>query len=115
MTRRGQRIGIIAPRAEPLRHQGARQMRMSIALPIAAALAAAIIGSSSPAAATTLKEAFALCNKHGNCMVHATPGKGVNIAYKGSEIWCPYGGGQCVCLLCSPPAKPVDTVLSGQR
>ena len=90
-------------------------MRMSIALPIAAALAAAIIGSSSPAAATTLKEAFALCNKHGGCMVHATPGKGVNIAYKGSEIWCPYGGGQCVCLLCSPPAKPVDSVLSGQR
>ena len=91
-------------------------MRMSIALPIAAALAAAIIGSSSPAAATTLKEAFALCNKHGGCMVHATPGRGVNIAYKGSEIFCPYQGylpsmypnGQCVCLLCSPPTKPGD-------
>src|SRR5215510_1498002 len=92
--------------------KGARQMRMSIALPIAAALTAAIIGSSSPAAATTLKEALALCNKHGGCMVHGTPGKGVNIAYKGSDIYCPYGGGQCVCLLCSPQTKPVDSVLS---
>jgi len=89
-------------------------MRMSIALPIAAALTAAIIGSSSPAAATTLKEAFALCNKTGDCMVHGTPGVGVNIVYKRNEIFCPYGGGQCKCLLCIPPkpaaAGPNDDV-----
>jgi hypothetical protein len=83
-------------------------MRKFIALPIAAALIAAATGISSPAAATTLKEALQLCNKTGNCTVHGTPGKGVNILYKGSEIYCPYGGGQCVCLLCSPQAKPAD-------
>ena len=87
-------------------------MHMRIALPLAAALAAAIIGSSSPAAATTLKEAFALCNKTGNCTVHGTPGVGVNILYKRNEIFCPYGGGQCKCLLCSPNNKPIDAVLS---
>ena len=89
-------------------------MRMSIVLPIAAALTAAIIGSSSPAAATTLKEAFALCNKTGDCTVHGTPGVGVNILYKRNEIFCPYGGGQCKCLLCIAPkpaaAGPNDDV-----
>jgi hypothetical protein len=91
-------------------------MRMFIVLPIAAALIAAVIGSSSPAAATTLKEALALCNKTGNCMVHGRPGVGVNIAYKRNEIFCPYGGGQCQCLLCSAPkpaaAGPNDDVSS---
>jgi hypothetical protein len=85
-------------------------MRMSIALPIAAALAAAAIGLSIPAAATTLKEALQLCNKTGDCMVHGRPGVGVNIAYKGNEIFCPYGGGQCTCLLCGPKrTEPADT------
>jgi hypothetical protein len=83
-------------------------MRIFIILPIAAALIAAATGIPSPAAATTLKEAFALCNKTGNCTVHGTPGVGANIVYKGSEIFCPYGAGQCVCLLCSPQTKPGD-------
>jgi hypothetical protein len=110
LTRRARRIGIIAPVADPLRRQGAGQMRILIVPPIAAGLIAAATGISSPAAGTTLKEAFALCNKTGNCTVHGTPGLGANITYKGSEIFCPYGGGQCVCLLCSPQTKPADVL-----
>jgi hypothetical protein len=89
-------------------------MRMSIALPIAAALAAAAIGLSSPAAGTTLKEALQLCNKHGGCTVNAKPNVGANIVYNRNEIYCPFGGGQCVCLLCGPLAKgaTVASVLS---
>jgi hypothetical protein len=85
-------------------------MRMSIALPIAAALAAAAIGLSIPAAATTLNEALQLCNKTGGCTVIGRPGVGANITYKGDEIFCPYGGGQCTCLLCKTKrTEPADT------
>jgi hypothetical protein len=79
-------------------------MRMSITFPIAAALAA-VVGFSSPAAATDLKGALAACNKHGGCQVNGTPGVGVNIKYGNNEIFCPYGGGKCECLMCAPPKR----------
>lgn len=78
-------------------------MRMSIILPIAAALAA-VIGLSSPAAATKLNGALKACNKHGGCKVNGDK-NGVNIEYNGSEIYCPHGGGDCVCLHCRPPKR----------
>jgi hypothetical protein len=79
-------------------------MRMSIILPVVAALAA-VVGFSSPAAATDLKGALNACNKHGGCQVHGTPGVGVNIKYGNNEIFCPYGGGKCECLMCAPPKR----------
>ena len=63
-------------------------MRMSIAVPIAAAFAVAAIGLSSPVAATTLKEALKICNKRGNCTVHAHPSnKNVSIQRGGNYIF----------------------------
>ena len=75
-------------------------MRMSIALPIAAALAVATMGLSSPAAATTMKEAFKICNRSGKCQVNGDGRGGANIKYGTNEIHCPGGGGQCTCVWC---------------
>jgi hypothetical protein len=87
-------------------------MREYLALPAVAALAAAVIGFSSPAAATTLSEALKICNKRGSCQVWTQPGKKwVNIKSGDNEIACPKGGGQCQCLQCPP--KPTRTSAPG--
>lgn len=79
-------------------------MRMSFILPIAAALGVVAAGWSGPAPATTLKGALAICNKHGNCEVRGGKG-GANIRYGTNYVWCPYGGGNCSCIVCTPRTK----------
>jgi hypothetical protein len=80
-------------------------MRISIALPIVAAFATAAIALSGPSAATDLKQALKLCNRHGMCQVDARGKADVSIKYKDNEITCPKGGGACTCHFCNPPKE----------
>lgn len=77
-------------------------MRIPISLTIAAA-SAAVVGLSSPAAATTISEALQLCKKSGGCTVTKYK-DGTNIKYGTNEIYCP-DKGQCECVACSPPKR----------
>jgi hypothetical protein len=91
-------------RRTPFCHERNSAMRMSLILPVATALAVAAIGISSPASTTTLKEALKICNKHGNCRVNNGSG-GANIQVGTNEVYCPHGGGQCQCVVCTPPKR----------
>lgn len=81
-------------------------MRMSLILPVAAALAVVAIGAPGPVGATEIKEAIKLCKQNPNCKMGSGPRGGYNFTVGTNEVFCPEEG-PCECLQCSPPKQRI--------